>query len=206
MRVTLHLGAQNPMLSSKAARPWPPKPARDSAAAVTGWLPTGSGRLPPACAAPRSRRRVTAAVSPAPGPAPPRAAGRSQAAGTVPSALRCSLVPSSALDTAPVASSPPLGTSPAPGPDALGLGDSDGAAGTRRSTSAVSLPRADRERTNFRTRYSVDCGPSCRAASLDGHAEGRPQLPPGPALHRRGPHAAEFHHAVDLQTAAGWIR
>jgi hypothetical protein len=207
MRVTLHLGAQNPILLSMNPRSCPPKPARDIAATVTGSLPTGSGRFPPTCAAPRSRWRVTAAASPPPGPAPLPVACRSRAGGSATSARRCPLaVAFSALDTAPGATSPSLGTPPAPRPDALVLGDSDEAAGTRRSTSAVSLPRADRERTNFRTRYSVDCEPSCRGASLDGHPEVRPQPLPGLALHRRGAHAADLDHALDLHTAAGWIR
>jgi hypothetical protein len=207
MRVTLHLGAQNPMLLSMNPRSCPPKPARDIAATVTGSLPTGSGRFPPTCAAPCSRWRVTAAASPPPGPAPLPVACRSQAGGSATSARRCPLAAaSSALDTAPGATSPPLGTSPAPWPGALVLGDSAEASGTPRSTFAASLPRADRERTNFRIRYSVDCGPSCRGASLDGHADGRPRLPLGPVLHRRGHHAADIDHALDLQTAAGWIR
>jgi len=207
MRVTLHLDAQNPMLPSMAARPWPPKPARDIAAEVTGQLPTGSGRFPPRRAAPRSRRRVTAVVSPALNPAPRRAAGRSQAASTAPSALhRPRVAPSCWLGTALVATSPPLGTSPAPWPDVLVLGDSDEAGGTPRSTSAVSLPRVDRERTNFRTRYSVDCGPSCWAASLDGHAEACPQLHPGPAYAAAAITRSPSTQWISSQTAAGGIR
>jgi len=204
MRVTLHLSAENPMLSIVLSVGWPPKVARDITRPVTRRPP---GRLrAPARAAPPRGRLGSGAGSSAPAPESPQAAPRPRAEGSPTRVGQCPpLPPASSPGNAPAGPARRRGRPPGPRRGDPSPADCAAWRDTSHSRRPVCSPPVGRPHTNRRIHDTFASGSSCRGASIEGRAKERAATLLGRALtpwHSADPSGSRRRREVDLIQAA----